>query len=271
MNYKIVLPAVNARKTPSGGLTQAIRRLFDTMGEMSRRPVIFDLFHTLIDPDDYRPMGFHRLEVAAAVLGVDFVVLDAEWNRSLPELVRGRDSVRGLLRRVAHDNGRPARTMDISPAAEPMGRYQDLALLHPRREALALLDSLAGRTIGVLSNCHDRDIEAWRQSPVAKRTDHAVFSTKVHEAKPDPAAYEAILELMVAPAREVVFVGNGGDNELAGAAAVGIGTIIHFTQFDDERDRVTGVERDRRSAQAHFTVATFAELGALLRAGESAT
>lgn len=231
---------------------------------MNRGPVIFDLFHTLVDPDDYRPMGFRRLEAAAAVLGVEFAVLEAEWNRSLRELVRGRDSVRGLLRRVAHDNGRPARTMDISPAAEPLGRYQDLALLHPRREVLALLDSLDSRPIGVLSNCHDRDIEAWRQSPIAKRVDHAVFSTKVHEAKPDAAAYQAILDAMQAAPHEVVFVGNGGDDELAGARSAGIGSIIHFSQLDDERGRTSEVERERRSAQAHLTAATFEELARLL-------
>ncbi|MCP3975472.1 MAG: HAD family hydrolase [bacterium] len=234
---------------------------------MKTAPVIFDLFHTLVDPDDFRPMGFCRLEASAAVLGVDYATLESEWNRSLPELVRGRDSVRGLMRRVAHGNGRPARTMDISPAAEPLGRYQDLALLHPRRQVLALLDSLEARQIGVLSNCHDRDIEAWRRSPIAKRVDHAVFSTKVHEAKPDVAAYVAILEEMGAAADEVVFVGNGGDNELAGAGIAGIGTVIHFAQFDDERGRISDVERQRRSAQADLTAATFEELAQLLNEG----
>ncbi len=231
---------------------------------MNAAPVIFDLFHTLVDPDDFRPSGFRRLEASAAVLGVDFATLEAAWNRSLPELVRGRDSVRGLLRRVAHDNGRPARTMDISPAAEPLGRYQDLALLHPRRQVLSLLKSLAPRQIGVLSNCHDRDVEAWRRSPIAKIVDQAAFSTKIHEAKPDAAAFAAIVEQMgIAPA-DAVFVGNGGDNELAGARAAGMGTIIHFTQLDDERGRTSDVERQRRSAQADLTATTFWELAQLL-------
>jgi len=230
------------------------------MGAVNRRPVIFDLFHTLVDPDDFRPMGFQRLEAAAAVLGVDHQVLEAAWNQSLPALVRGRESVRNVLRRVAHENGRPARTMEIAPAVEPIGRYQDLALLHPRQPILALLDALDARPVGMLTNCHDRDIEAWNRSPLADRIDHVAFSTKVHAAKPDRAAYEVVINMIGAAPADVVYVGNGGDEELQGAAGVGIGTVVHFTAFDDARGRITAAERGRRSAQAHFTVATVASL-----------
>lgn len=223
-------------------------------------PVIFDLFHTLVDPDDFRPRGFRRLEAAADVLGVDYGLLAAEWDRVLPDLLRGRDSIRGMLRRVAHANGRPARTLDIAPAAETIGRYQDLCLLHPRPAILDLLDRLRDRPVGLLTNCHDRDVEAWRQSPVADRIDHAAFSTKIHAAKPDPAAYEWILREMGVTADAAVFVGNGGDDELAGAAAAGIGTIIHFAALDDERGRTSPAERARRSAQANLTVGSVAEL-----------
>lgn len=227
---------------------------------MSRRPVIFDLFHTLVDPDDFRPAGFRRLEASAAVLGVDYAVFEAAWNEALPNLVRGYDSVRGLLRRVAHNNGRPARTLDIAPAVEPLGRYQDLVLLHPRPEILNLLNALAPRPIGLLTNCHDRDVEAWRQSPLASKVDHAVFSTKAHVAKPDLEAYQAILEAMQANAAEAIYIGNGGDDELAGAAAAGIGTIVHFAAFDDARLRTDDAERRRRSDQAHLTAGSVAEL-----------
>lgn len=223
-------------------------------------PVIFDLFHTLVDPDDFRPRGFRRLDAAAAVLGVAAEVLHAEWDRVLPDLVRGRDSIRGMLRRVAHSNGRPARTMDIAPAAETLGRYQDLCLLHPRPLIIELLDSLRDRQVGLLTNCHDRDVEAWGQSPLGGRIDCAAFSTKIHAAKPDAEAYEWILgQLGIAPG-DAVFVGNGGDDELAGAAAAGIGTIIHFAAFDDEQGRTDPAERERRSSHANLTVGSVDEL-----------
>lgn len=232
-----------------------------------REPLIFDLFHTLVDPDDFRPAGFRRLEAAAAVLGVESVVLQAAWDEALPQLLRGRESVRGLLRRVAHTNGRPARTLDISPAAEPLGRYQDLALLHPRREVLDLLTALQGRPTALLTNCHDRDVEAWQQSPIVRLVDHAIFSTKSHVAKPDVAAYEAVLAALEVAASDAIYIGNGGDDELAGAAEAGIGTIVHFTWFDDMRGRHDAAERARRSESAHHTVVTLQQLAALLGAG----
>ncbi len=234
--------------------------------KISEKSLVFDLFHTLVDPDDFRPAGFRRLEASAAVLGVDFALLEAAWNEALPDLVRGRDSVRGLLRRVAHENGRPARTLDIAPAAEALGRYQDLALLHPRREVLELLKRVQQRTIAILTNCHDRDIEAWRQSPLVGLVGSAVFSTKAHVAKPDPEAYAAVVATMGCSPEEVVYVGNGGDDELAGARTAAIGTIVHFTWFDDLRGRIGEIERQRRSSFADVTIGDPAGLAEFLEA-----
>lgn len=231
-----------------------------------QKTVVFDLFHTLVDPDDFRPSGFRRLEAAAAVLGVPFAVLEAAWNGAVADLVRGRESVRGLLRRVAHESGRPARTMDIAPAAEALGRYQDLALLHPRREIVELLADLDDWTVGLLSNCHDRDVEAWAQSPLTKRIDHVVFSTKAQAAKPDQAAYDAILSAMDIAARDVTYIGNGGDNELAGARLAGMGKVVHFAAFDDLRQRTDEAERSRRCDAADVTIDTFDELRGLFAA-----
>jgi len=233
-------------------------------GLMKSRHVVFDLFHTLADPDDFRPLGFNRLEAAAAVLGVPRAVLEAEWDKSLPQLVRGHDSVRGLLRRVASQQGRPARTMDIAPAAEALGRYQDLALLHPRRVVLQLLDALHDRTLGLLTNCHDRDVETWRQSPLAEHLDVVVFSTKSHVAKPDAAAYAAVVAEMGVGPSDVSYVGNGGDDELRGARKAGMGMIVHFTMFDDARGRVSEREQSRRSSYADRVARSTAELAAIL-------
>ena len=65
---------------------------------------------------------------------------------------------------------------------------------------------------------------------------------------------------MEVAAADVIYVGNGGDNELAGAAESGIGTIVHFAAFDDARSRTDAAERRRRSEQAHITAASLAEL-----------
>lgn len=227
-------------------------------------PLIFDLFHTLADPDDFRPSGFRRLEAAAAVLGVPATVLETAWSDALADLVHGHDSVRGLLRRVARANGRPARTIDIAPAAEPIGRYQDLALLHPRPEAVGLLARLNDRVKGMLTNCHDRDIEAWPGSPLAAQIDHAVFSTKSHVAKPEPESYQMVLDAMGVAAGAAVYVGNGGDDELAGAAAAGIGTIILFTSFDELHGRVSRQEISQRAQSADLVARSFEELSSII-------
>ena len=62
-------------------------------------------------------------------------------------------------------------------------------------------------------------------------------------------------------AASLIFSGMSGS---AIADAAGIGKIIHFTQLDDERNRISDTERQRRSSQAHLTATTFEELAQLL-------
>ena len=126
------------------------------------------------------------------------------------------------------------------------------------------MKELDRRPVGVLTNCHDRDIEAWGQSPISKLVDAVAFSTKIRAAKPDSDAYRAIVEMLDETAAECIYVGNGGDDELAGAAAAGFGHIVHFTWFDDAAMRTSPSERARRSAFASTTAARPEELRAAI-------
>lgn len=80
----------------------------------------------------------------------------------------------------------------------------------------------SGMKIGLISNCAPEEISAWKASALASYFDDVVFSYAVKLAKPDPAIYQlACSRLQVSP-DESVFVGDGGSNELQGAAAVGM-------------------------------------------------
>ena len=66
------------------------------------------------------------------------------------------------------------------------------------------------------------EVAAWSRSPLRPCFDAAIFSCNVGAAKPDPAIYLAACEALgVAPA-ECLFVGDGGADELRGAAALGM-------------------------------------------------
>ena len=39
--------------------------------QKTMRFIVFDLFHTLVDPEDFRPKDFHRAERIASLLQID--------------------------------------------------------------------------------------------------------------------------------------------------------------------------------------------------------
>ena len=88
----------------------------------------------------------------------------------------------------------------------------------------AMLEDLRrlGQRVGVISNCSVEEVRAFDTSPLAPLADEAMWSFAVGLEKPDPSIYrEACRRLGVEPA-QAVFVGDGGSDELRGAAAAGL-------------------------------------------------
>lgn len=76
--------------------------------------------------------------------------------------------------------------------------------------------------LGLVSNCSIEEVAAWHESPLAGLFDEIVFSYEAGCAKPDCEIYlRACQRLGVLPA-DTIFVGDGGSDELSGAAAVGM-------------------------------------------------
>jgi putative hydrolase of the HAD superfamily len=190
--------------------------------------VVFDLFHTLVDPEDFRPRDFDRVGEVARALGVEPGAFRDHWEGQLAELVCCPDRPADRAAAYARARGRevlPAAWADVD---DILGRYQDLALEHPRPEIVGALEELRslGYRLGLLSNAHERDVRAWERSPLRSLFDGAVFSCFLGRAKPFPAAYAAALEAVGAEAAEAAFVADGGSGELAGARRHGFGLVV---------------------------------------------
>jgi HAD superfamily hydrolase (TIGR01509 family) len=79
-----------------------------------------------------------------------------------------------------------------------------------------------GLILGVVTNASDLDAEPWSGSALALLFDDFVASYRVGLSKPDRRIYElACHRLGIGPA-EAVFVGDGGSDELGGAARAGM-------------------------------------------------
>ncbi|MEU8181314.1 HAD-IA family hydrolase [Micromonospora sp. NPDC049044] len=121
---------------------------------------------------------------------------------------------------------------------------------------LDVLDALRGdgHPLALISNATSDTAEAWSQGPLAQRFDVTVFSCEVGLAKPDPAIYRLAAERLGVSPAECVFVGDGADAELAGAAAVAM-TVYRTTEHNDTDPRWGGP-----------AFATLGDLPALLQA-----
>lgn len=195
------------------------------------QPVIFDLYNTLIDgADEERDRALREM---AALLGVAPADLLRVYRESWHERLVGwgvAETVRIMARRLG-----------VDATAEQVAQAAELRRSLPRRlfdlaseETLAVLDGLRadGHPLGVLSNATAESAEAWPSGPLASRFDAVIFSSVVGMAKPDPAVYRLAAAELGAVPEECVFVGDGADGELPGAAAAGM-TVFRTVEFRD--------------------------------------
>ncbi|MEU7994702.1 HAD-IA family hydrolase [Micromonospora sp. NPDC049060] len=195
------------------------------------RPVIFDLFHTLIQgADEERDRVVGEMAVMVGVAPAELVTAyHATWRDRLV-----RWDVEETIRILAGRLGGTPTNEQVTRAGEHRRAFGRRVLDSVSTATLDVLDALRGdgHPLALISNATADTAEAWPQSPLAQRFGVAVFSCDVGLAKPDPAIYHLAAEhLSVGPA-ECVFVGDGADGELAGAAAAGM-TVFRTTEHND--------------------------------------
>ena len=189
------------------------------------RAVVFDLFHTLTAPETQ----WSNQPWTSDVLGIDRRV----WNELLTS---------GSRWRLAGEETDPytiiatlARTIEpgisddlIEQAvAVRVGRFRD-AFDRVPGEHIETLKRLraSGFRLGLISNADVMEAAPWDGSPLAGLFDAEIFSCRVGHVKPEPAIYQACLDVLGLQGGECLFVGDGGSNELSGARAAGMTPVF---------------------------------------------
>ena len=200
---------------------------------MLPRFLVFDLFHTLVDgADGERDRVVGEM---AEMVGVDPAALRQAYRDTWDERLT-RWSVEETIRILA---GR----LGVSPADDAVAR----AAAHRRALARRVLDAAApatlealdalrvgGARLALVSNATSEAAEAWPACTLAARFDVAVFSSVLGVGKPDPRIYLAAAAALGAEPADCVYVGDGADGELAGAAAVGMRVVRTIEHKDTD-------------------------------------
>lgn len=194
--------------------------------------MIFDLWDTLIDFDPVIGRAFQ--DRVAERLGRDPDELATLWVEG-----RGRRES-GPLRDYLLELGAEE---DAAEELAALRLESTRPLLKPRPGTLETLAELRrrGYALGLITVCSEDVERLWEETPFADMFDAAVFSCSVGLRKPDPRIYHLALDELGVDPGEAIFVGDGANDELAGAERVGMrAVLIHREgeepQWDEVRD-----------------------------------
>jgi putative hydrolase of the HAD superfamily len=181
------------------------------------RAVVFDLWDTLVDFDTVGGRAFQ--DKVAARLGRDPEEFAALWYEGRAQRESG--SLRDYLLMLGAEGA-------VADEVVALRHESTRAMLRPRPGAVETLRELRerGLRVGLISVCSEDVPEVWRATPFVGLFDSTVFSCAVGMRKPDPRIYLlACEELGIEPA-EAIFVGDGANDELAGAERVGMRAVL---------------------------------------------
>jgi putative hydrolase of the HAD superfamily len=110
------------------------------------------------------------------------------------------------------------------------------AALVPHEGALETLEELGRRGYrrGLISVCSSDVEELWDETPFGAHLDTVVLSCSVGLSKPDPRIYLLAAERLGVAPEECLFVGDGANDELAGAERVGMKSVCILPPGRDE-------------------------------------
>ncbi|MFE7130786.1 HAD family hydrolase [Streptomyces sp. NPDC057638] len=186
--------------------------------------MVFDLFGTLVDA----PSGPERARLASGLecaLGVARgrarEALSASWRaRHEGALETVPDIARDLAGRCG------ARGPDLDQAVAVL-REHARRRLEAADSVLGVLGGLRRRgvPVAVLSDAAAETAEAWPVCALSGLVDAVFFSCREGAVKPSPVLYMRVLAALGVPADRVLYVGDGGGDELAGARRAGMTAV----------------------------------------------
>jgi putative hydrolase of the HAD superfamily len=186
------------------------------------KAVLFDLWGTLI----YNAPDFIDYADIANQLGVPSHRLFEIWRRYNQAALLGQiqsGAERASL--VLSDLGLPLDFVPILTAMEVAGRSTNVFYYPSVPQMLAQLRA-DGFKLGIVSNSNYLTRGVVEKLDLPQAIDVVILSYEVGLIKPDPTIYELALQKLGVAASDCLYVGDGSDNEMQGANAVGLHTAL---------------------------------------------
>ena len=181
------------------------------------RAVIFDLWNTIAEwPEEAWAQTRPRV---AERLGLTPKEFDERWYGELA-ILRETGPIADVLARFDLSVEAAEDVLELRRAVTRQG----LVPVPGAAETIAALRE-RGLMIGLITVCSEDVVALWRETPFHGLFDAEVFSATVGLRKPDPRIYRLALDRLGVEPQDAMFVGDGANDELAGAERVGITAV----------------------------------------------
>jgi putative hydrolase of the HAD superfamily len=182
------------------------------------RAIVFDLWNTLADwPVD---AWSERRPRVAELLGLTPHEFERRWWGDLAHM-REMGPLADALRVLGASPEAAEEIAVLRRAVTEQGLTPSPGAVETIRELRA-----RGLHIGLITVCTDDVPELWPRTPFHGLFDAEVFSCSVGLRKPDPRIYRLACEQLGVEPEEALFVGDGANDELAGAERVGMTAVL---------------------------------------------
>ncbi len=185
--------------------------------------VIFDLWGTLIHP------SMLSVDVICRLTGVPYDDFLPAWAENRAKRETG--PLEYALVELFGQLGVSHHEAILPRALRAHASLQTRALSRGESTAVPVLRAVkqAGFRIGLVSNCTSDMAACFHDSAIGRQVDEAAFSSDIGVMKPGLRLYQHVCDLLGVGAGHCLYVGDGGDQELAGAAAAGMDPILLLT------------------------------------------
>lgn len=189
---------------------------------MPLRAVVFDLWETLVDWPRAESENVRRRW--SELLGITLDELDRLWYEPAAYRLRESGPLAPAVRALCAAAGSELDVEELIVLRRELTRRA----LVPRDGVLETLAELRDRGLrtGLITNCTEDVPEVWDESSLAGSFDACVFSSSVGCVKPDRRIYELACAELAVPPQTCLFVGDGANEELAGAARSGMTPVL---------------------------------------------
>jgi putative hydrolase of the HAD superfamily len=179
--------------------------------------VIFDLWNTIaVWPEDLWAETRPRV---AEHLGLNVEEFESRWYG---ELAHMREM--GPMSDVLDQFDLSSDDVERVTALRREVTRQGLVPVPGAVETIAALRERGLKT-GLITVCSEDVVSLWEETDFHGLFDAEVFSAAVGLRKPDPRIYEIALEKLGVEPKDAIFVGDGANDELAGAERVGMTAV----------------------------------------------